>query len=345
MPPKVSYWTGTWDPQKEAISKEVNALRAGARAQAPVVSFAPGQPIRLNRRERVLTLPASAWLLLRGVAAIVEPRADVTHVFGGSVSWHFLRSLGRRPILLTAVVPGPPDSGLTLGKLAYVAVEAEALADDWVRLGVPRDRVVLVHPGIDLDRYVPLPPPAQSRFQLLFASTPADASEFAARGLDLLIELARRRPDIDVVVPWRKWGDLESSRRALADRRPPENFRVSFENVPDMRTQYAGAHATIVCFERGSGKAAPNFVLEGLAGGRPCICTEESAISADIDRGRAGVVTTRTVAGLSEGVDRIRYDLPGFSTRARALAEHQFDLRRFRARYDELYEKAAGATR
>ena len=345
MPPKVSYWTGTWDPQKEAISKEVNALRVGARAQATVVSFAPGQSVRLNRRDRVLTLPASAWLLLRGVAALVEPRADVTHVFGGHVSWHFLRSLGRRPILLTAVVPGPPDSGLALEKLAYVAVEAGGLADDWVRLGLPRERVVLVHPGIDLERFVALPPPAQSRFQLLFASTPADPSEFAARGLDLLIELARRRPDIDVVVPWRKWGDLESSQRALYERRPPENFRVTFENVPDMRTQYAGAHATVVCFERGSGKAAPNFVLEGLAGGRPCICSEESAISTDIDGARAGVVSARTVAGLSDAVDRIRLDLPGFSARARALAERQFDLRRFRARYDELYEKIAATAR
>ena len=27
MPPRVTYWTGTWDPRQEAISKEVELLR------------------------------------------------------------------------------------------------------------------------------------------------------------------------------------------------------------------------------------------------------------------------------------------------------------------------------
>ena len=65
MPPRVTYWTGTWDPVKEAISKEVVALRIGSRARAPVVSFSPGQPNRLVRKDRVLTLSGGAWMFLR----------------------------------------------------------------------------------------------------------------------------------------------------------------------------------------------------------------------------------------------------------------------------------------
>ena len=57
MSPRVTYWTGTWDPAKEAISKELNALRVGTRTRAPVVSFAPDQPFRLNTADRVLMLP------------------------------------------------------------------------------------------------------------------------------------------------------------------------------------------------------------------------------------------------------------------------------------------------
>ena len=104
LPPRVTYWTGTWDPAKEAISKEIAALRVGpARARAcRVVLSGPVKPIRPPASRHLLS--GRAWPVLRVVAALVEPRAEVTHIFGGQSSWHLLRALGRRPIVLTAVL-------------------------------------------------------------------------------------------------------------------------------------------------------------------------------------------------------------------------------------------------
>ena len=152
MPPRVTYWTGTWIAAKEAISKEVNALRVGARSGAPVVSFAPGQATRFVERDRALCLSGRAWPLLRAAAAVIERRGDVTHIFGGQFSWHLFRALGRRPILLTAVAPRTGDEPLPhMRRIARVAIEADAAADEWVQAGVPRERVELVPPGVDLD--------------------------------------------------------------------------------------------------------------------------------------------------------------------------------------------------
>ena len=54
LSPRVTYWTGTWDPAKEAISKEVNALRTGPRDPLRLSPFSlPAQGNQWRRRERV----------------------------------------------------------------------------------------------------------------------------------------------------------------------------------------------------------------------------------------------------------------------------------------------------
>lgn len=338
MPPAVTYWTGTWDPEKEAISKEVNALRESARARAPVVAFSPANRNRLLLRDRVVTLSPRSWLALRAVAAVVEPQGDITHIFGGMSSWHLFRALGRRPILLTAVDSRYRVDGLRLpnARIVRIAVESEADREEWLTTGMPPEHIEVIYPGIEVDWYQPAPLVTE-RPTWLFASTPADPAEFETRGVVLLVELARHRPDIDILVPWRNWGDVGEARRALDALRPPGNFLVEFGDAVDMRSYYARAHGTIACFAEGAGKTCPNFVLEGLASGRPCITTPSAGVAPLLERAGAGVVASRDVRSLSAAVDQLRAGWAGYAGHARRLAEAQFDVRNFRARYEKLY--------
>jgi glycosyltransferase involved in cell wall biosynthesis len=290
-----------------------------------------------------LTLSAKRWLALRAISAIVEPRGDVTHIFGGRDSWHFLQCLGRRPILLTAVVSGSGVSPSMATHIARVAVETESGIDEWLRVGLSRDRIEVVRPGIDLDWFRPSTASLPARFTLLFASTPSDPAEIESRGIPLLAELARARSDIDILIPWRLWGDINRAQERVAALRPSSNLKIHFGNVQDMRAHYAGAHATIVCFEAGAGKSCPNFVLEGLACGRPCVSTVDGGLAAELLRAKAGVVVPRDVTALSEAVDQLRLDWAGFSDGARLLAESSFDVALSRARYDQLYNQLAGS--
>jgi glycosyltransferase involved in cell wall biosynthesis len=337
MPPRVTYWTGTWDPAKEANSKEINALRVESRARAPVVSFAPAQPFRFVRRERVLMLPSRSWPVLRALAMLVEPRGDVTHIFGGQFSWHLFRALGRRPLLLTAVASSGRGERLPHSNIVWVVIETEASRDEWREAGIPPERIQLIRPGIDLNWFRPTSHEPSDRFRLLFASTPSDPAEIEPRGIPLLIELARLRPDIDIVVPWRLWGNIDAARRVLTGLRPPANFLITYGDSEDMRVHHARAHATIVCFARGTGKACPHFVLEGLASGRPCITTADGGLSDVVARAGAGVVAERDVTSLAESTDRLRREWSSYATNARKLAEQQFDVRQFRASYEQLY--------
>jgi glycosyltransferase involved in cell wall biosynthesis len=337
VPPRVTYWTGTWHPGKEAISKEIGALRVDARAQAPLVAYSIANRTRLSVRSRELTLAGHWWPVLRLAAAVVEPHGDVSHVFGGAGSWHLLRALGRRPILLTAVVAAG-NVPMPYGKCARVVVESEAAVDEWAAAGVSRERIELVRPGIDLAHYRPSPN-RPGRFTVLFASTPADAAEIDSRGVGLLMDLARARPDLDVLVPWRAWGDVDRAQEAIAARRPPSNFLLQVGDVTDMRQCYAAAHATVVCFAPGVGKTCPQFVVEGFASGLPCISSLGGGLADLIDRHQAGTVARRDVASLSAAVNRVMAEYGAQSAAARQLAEAEFDVRRFRAQYEAIYSR------
>jgi glycosyltransferase involved in cell wall biosynthesis len=335
MPPRVTYWTSVWDPAKEAISKQVNALRTGSRQNAPVVALAPGQSFRFVPRERALVLPGRSWLALRGVAAVLERKGDITHVFGGRFSWHLFRALGRRPIVVTAVAPTVGHVAIP-ATIAHVVVETETAADEWIHAGVPERDISLIRPGVDLE-WFRLPPHVESgRTTLLFASTPADPADIDRRGIPLLIELARLRPDIDIIIPWRQWGNLEAVRQRLEALRIPRNVVVTHDVVDDLRPCYARAHATVVCFEEGAGKSCPAFVVEGLAAGRPCVTTS-GGLSSLIARSGAGLVVGRAATSLAAAVDEVRSGWPEYARRARRLAEEEFDVRAYRRRYEDLY--------
>jgi len=345
MPSAVTYWTGVWQPGREALSNEVQALRELHGGRAPVVSFSAGQRSTFSIVDRVIRLSSERWALLRAVAAAVEPRGAVTHVFGALDEWHLLRAVGRRPVVFTVALPGRAMQPAMSRKVTAFAAETEPLAEALVRSGVPASQVAVVYPGVDLSYFSPEPsaPLSSGRFRILFASSPAHAVEFARRGIPLLVELARARPDVDIVLLWRNWGDRHAATAALAALAPPANVVIEPRAGRTMPEVYRSAHATISCYEEGFGKSCPNSIVESAACGRPVIVNTTTGVASLIERTRAGVIAPPTVSAAAEAIDRLRDDYTGYAERARALAVETFDVETFRSRYRELYTRLAGA--
>ncbi len=340
MSVRITYWTGIWSPAREAISREVEQLRSERDPRPFVVSVSSGQSTRWRVQDRVFRLSGARLGLLRGLGAVVERFGDVTHVFGASNSWHLLRAVGRRPVVMTVVLSSPDINPSHFDSIHTLVVETEALRDELVAAGVSTQRIRLIYPGVDLDRFRPAPLLA-GRFRLLFASTPADPREFEARGIPLMIEAARRCPDVDFVSQWRRWGDAHATNRALALLQPPSNFRVEHRDLSNMAEAYNSSHATVCLFDRGFGKSCPNSVIEGLACGRPALVSEGCGIAGLVDRQGAGLAVGRDPAEVALAIERLRRDYDRFAVRARSLAEEHFDLRRFVLTYRELYDNVA----
>lgn len=341
VPPQITYWTGLWQPGREALSNEVQALRDLSGRASPVVSFSRGQRSSVSFEARVVRLSANRWVTLRMLAAALEPYGSVTHVFGALDEWHLLRAVGRRPIVFTVALPGAAVDPTLFTKVTMFVAETEPLAEALIGHGVPRGNVCVISPGVDLVEYAPRRCQANRRFRILFASTPADPAEFSRRGIPFIVDLARRRPDIEVVLLWREWGDEESARRALAALAPPDNVTVEMRGARSMADVYASANATICCYEAGFGKSCPNSIVESLACGRPVLMTDTCGLASCIRGNRAGVVFPRTVEAANDAIDELQSDYQTYAARARQLAVRRFDLQVFRASYAEVYAKVA----
>ena len=104
-------------------------------------------------------------MTLRLLAAAVEPRGAVTHVFGALDEWHLLRAVGRRPIVFTVALPGVAVDRTLARKVAMFAAETEPLAEALIKGGVPSGQLweaykVLFEINSTLQRLIVLPPGA-----------------------------------------------------------------------------------------------------------------------------------------------------------------------------------------
>jgi glycosyltransferase involved in cell wall biosynthesis len=297
-----------------------------------------GQTSSILVRDRVLRLAGKRWTTFRAAAALIEPLGNVTHAFGAMDAWHLLKALGRRPLIFTTVLAGNALEPNLYAKVSLFAAESESLAEDLRQAGVASDRVRVIYPGVDLEHYRPVSSPKRDRFHILFASAPADASEFGARGIDLLVEVARLCPEFDVTLLWRPWGDQGAAQRAFASLHPPENIRIDTRRVDDMADVYSEADVVACLYEPGFGKSCPNSIIEGLACGVPALVSPTCGIAGLISREGAGLAATRNPADVAEAARTLSKEHQRFAAAARRVAEQHFDSKQFIAAYAQLYD-------
>jgi glycosyltransferase involved in cell wall biosynthesis len=340
--PRLTYWTGIWEPGREALSKEVELLRRRLAPRARVVSFSSGQRSRLLPQGGAIRLSAKRDVALRGLAALLEPFGDLNHVVGAMDSWHLLRVLGRRPILFTVAIEGKPLESSLYDKVSAFAAESRPLADALVRAGVPSAKIHVRYPGVDLARFRPGPRRA-APFRVLFASSPATPADFERRGIPLMVEAARQCPEVEVVLLWRRWGQVEACVRALHTLGLPPNLRVDVRDVSDMAALFQSVDATLFLPESGHGKSAPNSVIEGLASGCPAILNRACGISDLVEAHGGGlVIDRREPRAVADAMRELASNAGDHAAAARALAERHFSEADFLDDYATLYQEMCG---
>jgi glycosyltransferase involved in cell wall biosynthesis len=294
-------------------------------------------------------LSGARWIALRAMGTLIERRGDVTHLFGGLSSWHLLRSLGRRPLVFTVAIHGGKLPPAMLDRVCVFTAESERLAAQLVTAGVPPERIQLIYPGVDLTQYRPVVSSSRAPFRVLFASAPANRREFHDRGITLLVEVARLRPQTNFALLWREWGDQSEALAAFNSLRPPKNIFIEYRDGRDMPSIYQSSDAVACLYADGFGKSCPNSVVEGLASGLPALVSDTCDIGHLVETSGAGVAVARTPQEVASALDAIQANHEAFRGGARALAERVFDLEGFVEKYRQVYltvaDRRASGTR
>jgi glycosyltransferase involved in cell wall biosynthesis len=348
------------------------ALRAGLQATGGVdaVFAGLGPQNRLARAlaERPLPILASRGLDMRTlrwhVIQSVRARAalerelrgggfDAVHLHTQSIALSAGGIMRRLPVALSvdtpirdwALMPAWPHRHAPRETCPSRMLERRALRGAavvlawtrWARTGLereePRANVVEHHPGLDLERYRPVPRRARARPRVLFVG-----GRFHEKGGDDLLAALSQRLGRDV--------DLD-----LVTPTPPtarEGVRVHALGPGDPALLDLYQQADALCLPT-YGDTNPWVLLEAMACGTPAISTTVGAIPEMLDEGRAGVVLAPgDVAGLRAALEQLLGDdarREELGRRARELCERRYDAARQFPLLVERLREISGAVR
>ena len=275
--------------------------------------------------------------ILRHLLPVVEKRFDVSHVYTHLGDWHFLRVLGARPIVLTATQKSNHSHTELLQKVSHVVVQSERLKRQALSFGIPENRVLLLYPGVDLNTFTPVATlPSGPPWRCIFASSPETPEELVTKGVDLLLDLAERCPDIEIDMLWRPFGKGSEDAYAIVQQRGLRNVIVQPGRVRRIEEAYRKAHFTVAPF-RSVGKAMPNSLLEGFACGLPGLISNSVDLSEVVQREGIGVVFEPNVDSIISGFHELVRHYPQYQKRTRDCAVSLFDIRKVFRTYHDLY--------
>lgn len=343
MPSRIAYWLSSFEPDMEAVASEVAVLRRSF-PQSVAWGLSTKHWILLSRH-RGICLHPNLHIPFRIATRMCEPAFRLNHIFGSLGDWFYLQGQRARPTILTVATHAAPVDIDLLQRVDRFVVEdfvTEAKVRD---LGISADRIRLILPPVDLERFTPRPRP-DGPFTVLFASSPDSAEWLEGRGVKLLLDVAERLPNVRFRLSWRPWGNsLSQLMQWIQERQLQNNVEVVLGRESDMSQQYQKCHATIAPFvDPTRCKPAPNSLVESLACGRPVIATPVVGLANWFQDAGVGQLAQPTTASIAAAIEALAADWAGYSQRARQIAEAHLSKTRFVESYRSLYSELLGVS-
>ncbi len=323
LPPKM--------PTCEALSQEIDTLRA--RFDGDVVYLNPNQlfPLHLPR----FVFGFHKWRQLRAR----ERTFGLHHIYNPDpFPFPILRQL-RRPIVysLTGGVGERRPNIPFFAALAAVTVYDERSLERLRAWGL--DNVHLVRSGIDTRRFTCTPLPLGPEIRLLVGSAPWTRAQFCTKGVDTLLEAARREPRLQLVFLWRGVLFDEMLRRV---RRVGLERQVTVWNAQvDVNQVLATVHASITLAAQSAiVKAYPHSLLDSLAAGKPVLVSREIPMADYVERTGCGVVVESVSAGdVLAAIEALRGAYQALQINARQVGPRDFTQEAMVASFRRVYEQ------
>lgn len=338
-PPRGTYWTGWLSPEMEGCSKEVFQLKEHFR-RSRVFGLSRHYEFKFSPYQRYYGINIRWYAFFRLLAPLIELRSDFNHIYGSMAEWVFLRTLRRRPIVLTVATSGEPLERSLYNHVGWFVAHTRRTVDQLTQWGWDPGRIRIIYPGVNLERFYPMTRDPQRKFRVLFATAPDDSRGFVERGVPLLLGAARCMPDVEFHLIWRPWGNT----RAMAEHAIAEmgisNVTLYCGLVSDMAEVFREADVTVAPFLAGGDvKLCPTSLIESLSCGRPILVSEHVGIAGLAREEACGEVFDPNVEALCAAIERARSRYDIHSKNARACAERHFDLQRVLRKYEQLYQE------
>jgi glycosyltransferase involved in cell wall biosynthesis len=337
---RVRYWVFNYAPQWEAVSKEIASLLEGLSGVDTSLISLNTSDSRLRWNGRLKRVPLPHGLPLYPLLRREARRPGINHLFASAGERWLSPFLARHGSVLTiakgaASLERIERNVTALRSFRAIVVQSDRDRDLMRQLGVAETATHLIRPGIPLATYRE----AEEPFTVLFASSPLSAGEFLSRGIHLMLQAAKRLPEVRFLLVWRR-RHVDKLRELIAEA-GVGNIEVHDGVIRDMGALYDRTHATALpALEHRSFVPAPRSGLESLAHGKPLLLSSYVAIAPTVAAAGAAVVFEPTVDGLVAAIATLREHYAAFQQAAQPFLREHFSpsihLSLHRRLYDSL---------
>lgn len=218
------------------------------------------------------------------------------------------------------------------GRAARVVALSHAVAEDLDPAG--RLGVEVIHPGVDLERFVASPPPdGPPRVLVLGAIVAWKRPDLA---IDVAELAARRVPGLRVHLVGAPLGDAgRELARALERRAAGAGVTSLHGGVEDVPGALAGATCLLHCADREPFGVA---IAEALASGRPVVAPAAGGPREIVDEHCGALYEPGDAVAAADALVRVVGSAPELAAAARARAERLFDARASNRRFAKLVD-------
>ena len=291
---------------------------------------------------------AGRWPSLRGDAAFQEllqrRKVQVVHVHGtrlGRAGHRFLRSVAL-PVVFTPHSAGSDlrETRQTHRRAVKVAALSEHLREGLMNRGrIPRDKLVVVPPGLEVNSYELHLPLMKSRVPIVGTVAPLEPG----RGQSDFLEAVRLVLDAGLEAEFVVAGDGPAER---AIRRQAEALKLEKHVTFVTRiSDYADVISVLDVFVRPTASSGiGHTVLQAMAMGKPAVVIATGSMLEIVEDGNTGlVVPKKSVGALAAAIERLLRDPPlarKMGQAARQRVAEQFSMDRLVKQTLRMYAEA-----
>lgn len=273
-----------------------------------------------------------------------EQHVQLHHIFNPDPFPFAVLHWLKKPIVYTAVTGighiQKQDAQKLARQVHTLVLPTQADAQQLKKWGI--ENAIVIHTGIDTNRFTFQPPPDDTPFTLMMGSAPWTNAQFHSKGIDALLAVAQQRPNLHLIFLWRGRLVNEMISRVqqanLSERVTVLNEKV---NVNDILSR---VHASIVLAEdQVLVKAFPHSLLESLVAGKPVLVSQTLALADYVKANECGVVVPDvTPQAILQAIDQLLANYPTLQQNALAAGPRDFGQQQFVEAMLALYKTIPG---